>query len=167
MQVIRNRSKTIAECLNLRPQAIVIGPGPGNPKGAGISLPLIQAAADSVPLLGICLGHQAIAEAFGGQVIRAHTPIHGKTSPIHHHNTGIFSNIPSPFKGVRYHSLIVNPLCLPNSLEATAYSLDPYQIMAIRHRTLPIEGVQFHPESVASEHGLKIMQNFLDIAIQK
>lgn len=162
--VIRNHAKTVKECLNLKPQAIIIGPGPGSPTHAGISLSLIHAATEITPILGVCLGHQAIAEAFGGKVIRAHYPMHGKISLISHQNKGIFYNIPQEFKATRYHSLIVEKNSLPPVLEVTASDTNTDEIMGIRHKTLPIEGIQYHPESITTEYGMEILKNFLSLS---
>lgn len=158
--VRRNDDLSAADALALAPDAIVLSPGPCTPNEAGICLDLIAAAAGRVPLLGVCLGHQAIGQAFGGQVVRADRPMHGKLSPIRHDGTGVFAELPSPFEATRYHSLVVEPETLPPSLVPTAWTADGI-IMGLRHRDLPIYGVQFHPESIASEHGHKILANFL------
>jgi anthranilate synthase/aminodeoxychorismate synthase-like glutamine amidotransferase len=147
----------------MQPEAIVLSPGPCTPTEAGICLDLIAAAAGKVPLLGVCLGHQAIGQAFGGKVVRAPEPMHGKVSAITHTGTDILAGVPSPFQATRYHSLIVARDTLPDSLVATAWT-DDGLIMAMHHRTLPIWGVQFHPESIASEHGHTILANFLALA---
>lgn len=160
--VRRNNSLTAAEAMDLRPDAIVLSPGPCTPSDAGICLDLIAAASGRVPVLGVCLGHQAIGQAFGGKVSRAPSPMHGKTSPIHHAGTDVFEGLPQPFTATRYHSLIVERDGLPASLAVTAWSEDGL-IMGLRHRTLPIFGVQFHPESIASQHGHDILANFLAI----
>jgi anthranilate synthase component II len=161
--VRRNDQLTAQEAIALNPEAIVLSPGPCTPSEAGICLDVIEAAAGRVPLLGVCLGHQAIGQAFGGQVVRAPTPMHGKLSPIAHDGTDIFAGLPSPFDATRYHSLVVAPETLPDTLEATARTADGI-IMGLRHKTLPIFGVQFHPESIASRHGHDILANFLAIA---
>ncbi len=161
--VRRNDALTPAAALALRPEAIVLSPGPCTPNEAGICLDLIAAAAGQVPILGVCLGHQAIGQAFGGAVVRAPAPMHGKISPISHHGSDIFAGLPSPFDATRYHSLIVAREGLPAALEATAFSPDGL-IMGLRHRSLPVFGVQFHPESIASAHGHDILRNFLHIA---
>jgi anthranilate synthase component 2 len=140
----------------------VLSPGPCTPNEAGICLDLVKAAAGKVPLFGVCLGHQAIGQAFGGDVIRAPSPVHGKTSPVHHANSDIFAGLPDPFTATRYHSLIVAAETLPGTLEATAWTDDKI-IMGMRHKTLPIFGVQFHPESIATSHGHEILENFLNI----
>ena len=158
--VRRNDDLSAADALALAPDAIVLSPGPCTPNEAGICLDLIAAAAGRVPLLGVCLGHQAIGQAFGGQVVRADRPMHGKLSPIRHDGTDVFAELPSPFEATRYHSLVVEPETLPPSLVPTAWTADGV-IMGLRHRDLPIYGVQFHPESIASEHGHKILANFL------
>jgi anthranilate synthase/aminodeoxychorismate synthase-like glutamine amidotransferase len=161
--VRRNDALTIEAALALQPEAIVLSPGPCTPNEAGICLPLIQAAAGRIPVLGVCLGHQAIGQAFGGEVRRAPVPVHGKVGAIHHQGTDIFATLPTPFQATRYHSLIVDRATLPDTLVATAFTEDGL-IMGLRHRTLPIFGVQFHPESIASQHGHDILRNFLAIA---
>jgi anthranilate synthase/aminodeoxychorismate synthase-like glutamine amidotransferase len=161
--VRRNDALTAAEALALEPEAIVLSPGPCTPNEAGICLDLIAAAAGRIPVLGVCLGHQAIGQAFGGDVIRAPAPIHGKTAAIHHQATDIFAGLPSPFTATRYHSLIVARDTLPDALVATAFTEDGL-VMGLRHRTLAVFGVQFHPESIASQHGHDILRNFLAIA---
>jgi len=158
--VRRNDDISVADALAMAPEAIVLSPGPCTPNEAGICLDLIAAAAGRVPVLGVCLGHQAIGQAFGGQVVRADRPMHGKLSPIRHDGTGVFAELPSPFEATRYHSLVVKPETLPPSLVPTAWT-DDGVIMGLRHCDLPIYGVQFHPESIASEHGHKILANFL------
>jgi len=162
-EVVRNDQITVEEAIDRAPEAIVLSPGPCTPNEAGICLGLIAAAAGRIPLFGVCLGHQAIGQAFGGEVIRAAAPMHGKISPVTHGGTDIFAGLPSPFNATRYHSLTVRPETLPDALVATAHTADG-TIMGLRHRSLPIFGVQFHPESIASEHGHQILQNFLDIA---
>lgn len=166
VQVRRNDALDVQQALGLHPSAIVLSPGPCAPAQAGICLPLTLAAAETgVPLLGVCLGHQAIGEAFGGNVVRCHEIVHGKMGTVYHNNTGVFRGLPSPFLATRYHSLIVDRDTLPPELEVTAW-LEDGTIMGLRHRTKPIEGVQFHPESIASEHGHQLLQNFLDLARQ-
>ena len=160
--VRRNDALTPAEALAMQPEAIVLSPGPCTPNEAGICLELVTAAAGKVPLFGVCLGHQAIGQAFGGEVVRAPEPVHGKTSDIHHGNTDVFAGLPDPFTATRYHSLIVAAETLPDCLEVTAWT-EQRIIMGMRHRTLPVYGVQFHPESIATSHGHEILQNFLDI----
>lgn len=162
--VRRNDDLSAADALALAPEAIVLSPGPCTPNEAGVCLDLIAAAAGRVPVLGVCLGHQAIGQAFGGQVVRADRPMHGKLSPIRHDGTDVFAELPSPFEATRYHSLVVEP-DLPPSLVPTAWTDDGI-IMGLRHRDLPIFGVQFHPESIASEHGHKILANFLALVRQ-
>ena len=163
--VRRNDALSVADALALAPEAIVISPGPCAPNEAGICLGLIAAAAGRVPLLGVCLGHQAIGQAFGGAVVRGAAPMHGKLSPVAHGGAGLFEGLPSPFQATRYHSLAVDPGTLPDALEAVAWTADGV-IMGLRHRTLPVHGVQFHPESIASEHGHAILANFLALARQ-
>ncbi len=161
--VVRNDAITVDAAMARGYEAIVLSPGPCTPDAAGICLDLIKAAAGHVPLLGVCLGHQAIGQAFGGTVTRGGVPMHGKVSPVRHGDTDIFAGIPSPFEAARYHSLIVEASTLPPSLEATAWTEDG-TIMGLRHRTLPIFGTQFHPESIASQHGHTLLANFLAIA---
>ena len=161
--VRRNDALTVPEAIALRPEAIVLSPGPCTPNEAGICLGLIAEAAGRIPLLGVCLGHQAIGQVFGGAVVRAPAPMHGKVSPVTHRGTDIFAGLPTPFAATRYHSLVVDPATLPAALDATAWTEDG-TIMGLRHRTLPIFGVQFHPESIASEHGHALLANFLAIA---
>jgi anthranilate synthase component 2/anthranilate synthase/phosphoribosyltransferase len=162
-EVRRNDTLTPYEAVAMRPDAIVLSPGPCTPNEAGICLEMVAVAAEKkIPLLGVCLGHQSIGQAFGGDVIRAPLPVHGKTSEIHHNGTDIFAGLPNPFTATRYHSLIVAKATLPDVLEETA-SADGL-IMGMRHKTLPIFGVQFHPESIATSHGHDILQNFLELA---
>ena len=162
--VRRNDALEVQEALAMKPEAIVLSPGPCDPAQAGICLPLTRAASESdVPLLGVCLGHQTIGEAFGGKVIRCHEIVHGKMGTMHHEGKGMFRDLPNPFEATRYHSLIVERESLPDCLEVTA-ALEDGTIMGLRHREKLIEGVQFHPESIASEHGHKLLQNFLDSA---
>lgn len=165
VQVYRNDALSLDQVAALAPERIVISPGPCTPKEAGISVPLIQRFAGLVPILGVCLGHQSIGQAFGGEVVRARQVMHGKTSPIHHRDVGVFRGLPNPFEATRYHSLIVARDSLPDCLEMTAWtchangSVD--EIMGLRHRTLPIEGVQFHPESILTRAGKDLLANFL------
>ncbi|MGH8453868.1 MAG: anthranilate synthase component II [Nevskiales bacterium] len=165
VRVYRNDQITVDEIAALKPEAIVISPGPCTPNEAGISLELIRKLSPKVPTLGVCLGHQSIGQAFGGKVIRAHDVMHGKTSQIHHKGTGVFSGLPSPFRATRYHSLIVSKENLPKEFEVTAWTEDGKggmdEIMGLRHKLLPIEGVQFHPESILTEHGHDLLRNFL------
>ena len=161
VEVIRNDALTVDEALARRPAGILVSPGPCAPAQAGIIVPLIRAAAEAgVPLMGVCLGHQAIGEAFGGRVVRAARIVHGKTDEISHDGTGVFAGLPSPLRATRYHSLTVEPETLPESLRVTATAADG-TIMGLVHRSLPIEGVQFHPESIRSEHGHEMIANFL------
>ena len=162
--VYRNDALTVEAVLALEPDALVVSPGPCTPREAGISVPLIRAAAGRVPVLGVCLGHQAIGEAFGGRVIRADRLMHGKTTPVAHRGHPLFDAIPSPFEAMRYHSLVVSPMGLPEELEITAWSDDRNEgaeIMGLAHRSLPVYGVQFHPESVGTAPGKRILANFL------
>ncbi|RFO99318.1 aminodeoxychorismate/anthranilate synthase component II [Komagataeibacter xylinus] len=161
--VYRNDAISVDDALALRPEAIVISPGPCSPNEAGICCDLIAAAAGKVPVFGVCLGHQAIGQVFGGKVVRAPVPMHGKVSPVYHDGTDIFAGLPDPFSATRYHSLTVDPDSLSDTLVATAHTADGV-IMGLRHASLPIFGVQFHPESIASEYGHEIMGNFLSIA---
>lgn len=160
LKIIRNDELAVADCFALKPSAIVIGPGPGSPNDAGISSQLIFEAAGKVPLLGVCLGHQAIAKVFGGDIVRAKFPLHGKTDQITHSQSSLFQGLPNPLSVTRYHSLIVNNEILPSCLEAIAYSSDG-EIMALQHKTYNLYGIQFHPESILSEGGIIILQNFL------
>ncbi|MBU3725682.1 MAG: aminodeoxychorismate/anthranilate synthase component II [Burkholderiaceae bacterium] len=165
VETIRNDAITPEEILSrnpaMRPDRIVISPGPCSPAEAGISVALIQQAAGKIPLLGVCLGHQAIGAAFGGKVIRAQTLMHGKTSAIEHTGQGVFQGLPSPITVIRYHSLALERETLPAELIVTAWTADG-EIMGLQHRTLPVHGVQFHPESILSEHGHAMLKNFLD-----
>ena len=162
--VKRNDALGVNEAMAMGPEAILLSPGPCDPAQAGICLELTRAAAAAqVPLMGVCLGHQAIGEMFGGKVVRCHEIVHGKMGKMKHDGTGVFAGLPSPFDATRYHSLIVERESLPDSLEVNA-ELEDGTIMGLRHKELPIHGVQFHPESIASEHGHKLLQNFLDIA---
>jgi len=161
--VRRNDALGVEEALALRPEAIVLSPGPCTPNEAGICVDLVRRAAGVVPVLGVCLGHQAIGQAFGGAIVRAPVPMHGKLSRIAHAGSDIFSGVENPFEATRYHSLIVERDSLPETLVATAFTEDGL-VMGLRHRGLPIFGVQFHPESIASQHGHKILANFLGIA---
>jgi anthranilate synthase component 2 len=162
--VRRNDALDVQAAMALQPEAIVLSPGPCDPAQAGICLALTAAAAETrTPLLGVCLGHQTIGQAFGGKVVRCHEIVHGKMGVMHHAGQGVFAGLPSPFRATRYHSLVVERQTLPDCLEVTAW-LEDGTIMGLRHRELPIEGVQFHPESIASEHGHQILRNFLDLA---
>ena len=165
--VYRNDALSVAEALALDPAAIIISPGPGTPREAGISVPLIQAIGSRVPLLGVCLGHQSIGEAFDGTVVRADRLMHGKTTDIVHERTGLFEGLTSPLRVMRYHSLLVSAEGFPAELEVTAWSSDRpagREIMALRHRSWPIYGVQFHPESIATDDGKRILANFLRLS---
>jgi anthranilate synthase component II len=162
VRVVRNDAMDVQAAMALRPEGIVLSPGPCTPNEAGICLPLTMAAAEArIPLLGVCLGHQTIGQAFGGDVIRCHEIVHGKMGTMHHAGAGVFAGLPSPFQATRYHSLIVDRATLPEALEVTAW-LEDGTIMGLRHKTLPVEGVQFHPESIASEHGHAMLRNFLN-----
>jgi anthranilate synthase/aminodeoxychorismate synthase-like glutamine amidotransferase len=166
-EVVRNDTLTVAQVLARKPTAIVLSPGPCTPNEAGICVDLIRHAAGEVPILGVCLGHQAIGQAFGGIVKRAPVPVHGKTSRISHAGTDIFAGLPNPFEATRYHSLIVEADTLPDTLVATAHTEDLNTgnlIMGLRHASLPVYGVQFHPESIASAHGHDLLANFLSLA---
>jgi anthranilate synthase/aminodeoxychorismate synthase-like glutamine amidotransferase len=164
VEVRRNDALTAQGAIAMKPEAILLSPGPCTPNEAGICLPLIEAAAaEKVPLMGVCLGHQAIGQAFGGVVERAPTPIHGKVWEMHHRNTDLFAGLPDPFRATRYHSLVVRREGLPEDLEATAWTEDGL-IMGLAHRALPVWGVQFHPESIASQHGHDILRNFMTMA---
>ncbi len=165
--VYRNDALTVEEVLALKPRAAVLSPGPCTPRDAGILVPLVRALAGKIPVLGVCLGHQAIGEAFGGRVVRADRLMHGKTCPVLHEADELFEGIPSPVTGMRYHSLVVEPASLPQDLVITAWSADrpkDAEIMAMKHRSHPIYGVQFHPESIGTEHGKRLLENFLGVA---
>jgi anthranilate synthase component 2 len=166
VQIYRNDAISLAEIEQLAPEKIVISPGPCSPSEAGISIDVIKHFTGKLPILGVCLGHQSIGQAFGGKVVRARQVMHGKLSPVHHNNSGVFRDLPSPFTATRYHSLVVDLPSLPDCLQMTAWtqhadgSVD--EIMGLRHKTLDLEGVQFHPESILSEHGHHLLKNFLD-----
>jgi anthranilate synthase component 2 len=160
VKVFRNDEIAVEEIAKLNPARICISPGPCSPSEAGISVETIKRYAGQIPILGVCLGHQAIGEAFGGKVIRAQKVMHGKTDSIHHTGVGAFKNLPDPFKVTRYHSLAIERSSLPDMLEVTATSSDG-EIMGVRHKELAVEGVQFHPESILSEHGHALLKNFL------
>lgn len=162
--VFRNDRITVQEIRDHAPDRLLVSPGPCDPAQAGVSMQAIAELAGALPILGVCLGHQSIGEVFGGKVIRAPELMHGKTSPMHHTGQGVFSDLPSPFLATRYHSLIVERESLPDCLEITAWTPGPEGdlIMGLRHKSLDIQGVQFHPESVLSEHGMQLMQNFLE-----
>ncbi len=171
VQVFRNDAITVDEIAALQPQQIVVSPGPCTPNEAGISMAVIQHFAGKIPLLGICLGHQSIGQVFGGKIVRAGKVMHGKLSRIHHNGNGVFSGLPSPFTATRYHSLVIEQASLPAELEMTAWTEtengDVEEIMGVRHKTLAVEGVQFHPESILSEHGHALLRNFLDASVRQ
>lgn len=163
MEVHRNDALNVQEAMAMKPKGILLSPGPKDPDQAGICLALTEAAAETgTPLMGVCLGHQTIGQVFGGKVTRCHEIVHGKMGMMHHKNIGLFAGLPSPFEATRYHSLVVDRDTLPDTLEITA-ELEDGTIMGLQHKTLPIHGVQFHPESIASEHGHALLKNFLDI----
>ncbi len=166
VRVIRNDALDLAGVRALDPSAIVISPGPGTPDDAGISLEVLAALSGVMPIFGVCLGHQAIGQAFGGKVVRARSIMHGKTSPIHHDGRGVFAGLPNPFEATRYHSLVVEQASLPKCLEVSAWTENADgsrdEIMGLRHRSLAVEGVQFHPESILTQHGHAMLRNFLD-----
>jgi len=162
VQVHRNDALDVQAAMALRPSSILLSPGPGVPDQAGICLAMVEAAAEAkIPLIGVCLGHQSIGQAFGGKVVRAGEIVHGKMGQMHHNGQGLFADLPSPFAATRYHSLIVERESLPDCLQVTAW-LEDGTIMGLQHKELPIHGVQFHPESIATEHGHKLLKNFLD-----
>ncbi|MGZ3277166.1 MAG: anthranilate synthase component II [Caulobacteraceae bacterium] len=162
-RVYRNDAITTDQALAMKPQAVLLSPGPCTPDEAGICLDLLSRAPRDLPILGVCLGHQAMGQAEGGKVIRAKTLMHGKTDSIHHNGGGIFKDIPSPFTATRYHSLAIDRSSLPNTLEVTAWT-DDGEIMGVQHRDRPMYGVQFHPESIATQYGHEMLANFLDLA---
>jgi anthranilate synthase component 2 len=160
VHVHRNDALTLEQIAAWEPSAIVISPGPCTPNEAGISVPLIQRFAGKIPILGVCLGHQAIGQAFGGKIVRAERVMHGKVSPVTHDGTGVFADLPSPFTATRYHSLAIERTTMPSCLEITA-TADDGEIMGVRHREWSVEGVQFHPEAILTEHGHALLRNFL------
>ncbi len=166
VRVYRNDRITPDEIAELHPERIVISPGPCTPREAGVSLAVIDAFAGRIPIFGVCLGHQSIGQAFGGHIVRAGHVMHGKTSAVHHHGQGVFAGLPNPFTAVRYHSLVIDKATVPACLEVTAWTETPDgdldEIMGVRHKTLPVEGVQFHPESVLTEHGRQMIRNFMN-----
>lgn len=166
VRVVRNDELSLAEVMALAPERIVISPGPCTPNEAGISVPLIQAMAGRVPILGVCLGHQSIGQAFGGQIVKAPRVMHGKTSAVYHQGVGVFRGLANPFEATRYHSLVIDQATLPDCLEVTAWTQtatgEREAIMGVRHRELTVEGVQFHPESILTRHGHDLLRNFLN-----
>ncbi len=166
VRVYRNDQLTVADIELLAPERIVISPGPCTPTEAGVSLDTIRTFAGRIPILGVCLGHQAIGQAFGGRIIHAQEIMHGKTSPIHHRGRGVFRELPSPFEATRYHSLVIEKETAPPCLEVTAWTVDnngePAEIMGVRHREFLVEGVQFHPESILTRHGHDLLRHFLE-----
>jgi len=162
MQVFRNDKVTVEQLADMKPDKIMVSPGPCTPKEAGISCEAIEYFAGKIPVLGVCLGHQSIGYVFGGTVIRARRLMHGKTSPIHHKNSDIFAGLPNPFEATRYHSLVIEKETCPECLEITAWAEED-EIMGVRHKELAVYGVQFHPESILTENGKQLLQNFLDI----
>ncbi len=165
VKVVRNDEYSVPELLAMQPEQVVISPGPCTPNEAGVSIEAIKAFAGLVPILGVCLGHQSIGQAFGGKVVRGQQPMHGKTSPVYHHNQGVFTDLNNPLTATRYHSLVLAPDSLPADLEVTAWTQTEQgeleAIMGVQHRTLNIEGVQFHPESILTEQGHALLANFL------
>jgi anthranilate synthase/aminodeoxychorismate synthase-like glutamine amidotransferase len=163
VQVYRNDALTIAKIRKMKPEKIVISPGPGRPEDAGISVDIIKQLGPKIPILGVCLGHQGIGFAFGGKIINAKRLMHGKTSMIKHEAQGIFKGLPNPFEATRYHSLVIDPKHFPECLTITATSTDDGEIMAVRHKIYPIYGVQFHPESILTKQGMNLLKNFLKL----
>ncbi len=169
VKVLRNDAMTVSSIRAMRPSHIMISPGPGTPDDAGVSLDVLRELSGEIPIFGVCLGHQALGQAFGGKVIRAREIMHGKTSEVHHLGQGVFAGLPNPFVATRYHSLVVEKDSVPDCLEVTAWteradgSLD--EIMGLRHRSLPVEGVQFHPESILTQHGHDMLRNFLGLPL--
>jgi len=165
VKVVRNDEYELSELVAMSPERLVISPGPCTPDEAGVSLAAIQAFAGKIPILGVCLGHQSIGQAFGGKVVRAKQVMHGKVSAVHHSNNGVFAGLESPFNATRYHSLVIDAESLPELLEVTAWTQaedgDFDEVMGVRHKSLDIEGVQFHPESILSDHGHQLFENFL------
>lgn len=160
--VRRNDALTAEQAVALNPDGIVLSPGPCDPDKAGICLDLVERAKDTIPILGVCLGHQSIAQALGAKIVRADKPMHGKPSQVHHNGKGLFRGLPNPYAAIRYHSLVVDPASVPEALEITAQT-DDGVIMGIAHKSLPVHGVQFHPESIDTEHGHRLLENFLDL----
>ncbi len=162
MRVFRNDKITVEEIAEMQPEKLLVSPGPCTPNEAGISCEAIKYFAGKIPVFGVCLGHQSIGQVFGGKIIRARRLMHGKTSPVHHDNKGVFAGLPNPFDATRYHSLIIEKESCPDCFEITAHA-DEDEIMGIRHKELPVFGVQFHPESILTTHGKKLLKNFLDM----
>lgn len=167
VSVVRNDEITLDEIEAIAPDYLVISPGPCTPNEAGVSLAAIERFAGKLPILGVCLGHQSIGQVFGGNVVRAAQVMHGKTSPMYHSNTGVFTDLPNPFQATRYHSLVIEKDSLPDCLEITAWTQNSdgsiHEIMGVKHKDLPIEGVQFHPESILTDHGHQLLNNFLTL----
>jgi len=170
VKVVRNDALDVAGIRALKPTHIMISPGPGTPDDSGVSLDVLRVLGAEIPVFGVCLGHQAIGQVFGGKVIRAKQIMHGKTSPIRHRGQGVFTGLPNPFEATRYHSLVVEQSSLPDCLEVTAWTENPDgsidEIMGLRHKTLPVEGVQFHPESILTQHGHDLLRNFLGLPLK-
>ncbi|EXJ15884.1 aminodeoxychorismate/anthranilate synthase component II [Imhoffiella purpurea] len=166
VRVVRNDEMSVEQVVALQPERLVISPGPCTPNEAGISVPLIRTMAGRVPILGVCLGHQSIGQAFGGHIVKASEVMHGKTSKVHHTDQGVFSGLSNPFEATRYHSLVIDVETLPECLEVTAWTQTPdgerEAIMGVRHRELAVQGVQFHPESILTEHGHAMLRNFIE-----
>ncbi len=163
MRVYRNDALTVAQVAAMKPSKIVISPGPGRPEDAGISVEIIKKLAGKIPILGVCLGHQGIGYAYGGKIINAKKLMHGKTSAIEHKGKDVFKGLPHPFDATRYHSLVIDPKTIPDCLEVTAWTTDDKEIMGVAHKTLPVWGVQFHPESILTKEGKNILANFLKL----
>lgn len=165
VRVERNDAVTLEQIEAMQPEKIILSPGPCTPNEAGISMPVIKHFAGKIPILGICLGHQSIGQVFGGRIVHAKTIMHGKTSLMYHDGVGVFANLPSPYTATRYHSLVIDPASLPECLQVTAWTQDengePEEIMGVRHKTMNVEGVQFHPESILTEHGHALLKNFV------
>jgi len=161
-KVVRNDELAVEEIRALNPEAIIVSPGPGAPKDAGVSKDVIRQLGAEIPILGVCLGHQCIGETFGGSIVRAHEPMHGKTSTIHHYATGLLAHVPNPMVATRYHSLVIEPSSLPDCLELIAWTAKD-EIMGVKHKEYPIYGLQFHPESILTEHGKTVISNFLHL----
>jgi len=170
VKVIRNDALDVAGIRALHPAHIMISPGPGTPDDSGVSLDVLRELSGQIPIFGVCLGHQALGQVFGGKVVRAKRIMHGKTSPVHHRGQGVFAGLPSPFDATRYHSLVVEQASVPDCLEVTAWTENADgsrdEIMGLRHKTLAVEGVQFHPESILTEHGYNLLRNFLGLPRQ-